>query len=193
MRYNLSEITALIKDRRTIFPEQYSKRKVHKEQVEQILNNAIWAPTHGKTQPWRFKVFMNESREQLADFLSDWYVKNTPEEQFNTVKFKRMQDRPIQASAIIVVCMERQKEEKISELDEIMATACAVQNMYLTCSAIGLGAFWSTPKLMQSEEMKSFLHLEAKDKCLGLFYIGYPEIEWPKGQRRPIEYVTEWR
>lgn len=192
MRYNLSEITALIKDRRTIFPEQFSQRKVHKEQIEQLLNNAIWAPTHGMTQPWRFKVFMDGAREKLADFLSESYVKQTPEENFNTIKFKRMQERPLQASAIIAICLERQKEEKISELDEVMAVASAVQNVYLTCTAMGLGSFWSTPKMIQAQEMKSFLGLGDKDQCLGLFYVGYPEIEWPKGQRRPIEYVTEW-
>ena len=57
MRYNLSEITELIRNRRTIYPEQFSDRKVHLEQIELILNNAQWAPTHGNTQPWRFVVF----------------------------------------------------------------------------------------------------------------------------------------
>lgn len=192
MRYNLSEITAVIKDRRTIFPEQFSERKVHREQVELLLNNAIWAPTHGNTQPWRFKVFMDEGRQRLADFLSNLYVQTTEEKSFNTVKFKRMQDRPLQASAAIAVCMERQKEEKILEIEEIEAVACAVQNMYLTCTAYGLAGFWSTPKLIYRSEMNNFLGLGEKDACLGLFYVGYPAIEWPKGHRKPIEYVSEW-
>jgi len=193
MRYNLSEISAVIKDRRTIFPEQFSDRKVHKEQIEQLLNNAIWAPTHGNTQPWRFKVFMNESREKLADFLSGYYAKNTPEEAFNTIKFTRLQNRPLQASAVIAVCMERQAEERIPEIEEVEAVACAVQNMYLTCAAIGLAGFWATPKMIYTQQMNEFLALGEKDKCLGLFFVGYPAIEWPKGQRKPIEYVTEWR
>ena len=36
------------------------------------------------------------------------------------------------------------------------------------------------------------VQIDDQDKCLGFFYIGYPEVEWPKGQRKPIEYVTEW-
>ena len=58
MLFNLSEINELIRSRRTIYPEQFSDRKVHIEQIEVLLNNAQWAPTHGNTQPWRFKVFM---------------------------------------------------------------------------------------------------------------------------------------
>jgi nitroreductase len=192
MRFNLSEITDLIKNRRTIYPEQFSDRKVHKEQLELILNNAQWAPTHGNTQPWRFKVFTEESRQMLSDFLAETYLKLTPPEAQNDLKLAKMMQRPMQASAVIAVCMERQPTEKILEIEEIEAVACAIQNMHLTCTAYGLGGFWATPKLIYSQEMNQFLKIGEKDKCLGLFYIGYPAIEWPTAHRKPLEYTTEW-
>ena len=40
--------------------------------------------------------------------------------------------------------------------------------------------------------MNEFLNINEKDKCLGLFYIGYPAIDWPKAHRKPLEYTTEW-
>jgi nitroreductase len=192
MRFNLSEITEVIRERRTIYPEQYSERKVHKEQIDLILNNALWAPTHGNTQPWRFKVFMEEGREKLSSFLAETYLKLTPEEAQNDQKLAKLLTRPKMASAVIAVCMERQPEEKILEIEEIEAVACAVQNMHLTCTAYGLGGFWASPKLIYTPEMNEFLGLGEKDKCLGLFYIGYPSIDWPKAHRKPLEYVTEW-
>lgn len=192
MKFNLSEISDLIKSRRTIYPEQFSQRKVQRDQIERILNNAIWAPTHGNTQPWRFQVFTENSREKLADFLSKWYVDNTPEDQFNPKKFQKLQTRPLLASVVIAIIMQRDETGKISELEEIEAVACAVQNMALTCTAYGLGGFWATPNSVYSTDMNTFLGIGEKDKCLGLFYIGYPEIEWPKSHRKPIEYVTTW-
>lgn len=192
MRFNLSEINELIRQRRTIYPEQYSTRQVHKEQIELILNNALWAPTHGNTQPWRFKVFMGEGRQKLADFLSTTYLKLTPEDQQNDKKLAKMLTRPLLASAVIAVCMERDKTEKILEMEEIEAVACAIQNMHLTCTAYGLGGFWATPKLIYSTDMNAFLGLGDKDKCIGLFYVGYPAEEWPKAHRKPLEYVSEW-
>jgi nitroreductase len=78
-------------------------------------------------------------------------------------------------------------------LEEIEAVACAVQNMHLTCTAYGLGGFWSTPKAVYAPEMNQLLEIGENDKCLGLFYIGYPAIEWPKAHRKPIEYVTTWK
>ena len=192
MRFNLSEITELIRSRRTIYPEQFSSRKVHREQVELILNNAIWAPTHGNTQPWRFQVFMEDGRQKLADFLAETYLKTTPKEAQSDLKLAKLLSRPMKSSVVIAVSMERQKEEGILEIEEISAVACAIQNMHLSATAYGLGGFWSTPKLIYTSEMNNFLNLSEKDKCLGLFYIGYPEIEWPKAHRKPLEYATKW-
>jgi nitroreductase len=128
----------------------------------------------------------------LSDFLAETYLKLTPPEAQNDLKLAKMMQRPMQASAVIAVCMERQPTEKILEIEEIEAVACAIQNMHLTCTAYGLGGFWATPKLIYSQEMNQFLKIGEKDKCLGLFYIGYPAIEWPTAHRKPLEYTTEW-
>ncbi|MFT5822787.1 MAG: nitroreductase [Crocinitomix sp.] len=194
MKYNLSEISDLIRDRRTIYPEQFSDRKIHREQVEVLLNNAIWAPSHGLTQPWGFKVFIDEGRNRLSEFLSNHYTENTPAEEYKELKFNKMKNRPLMSGAIIAVSLKRDPESRIMELEEVEAVACAIQNMYLTCTAWGLGAFWSTPKMIYTPAMNTFLGLNEADKCLALFYVGYPKVdfEWPKGHRKPIEYFTEW-
>ncbi|MFK8044676.1 MAG: nitroreductase [Crocinitomicaceae bacterium] len=192
MKYNLSEITEVIKNRRTIYPEFYSDRVIHQEQIETILNNAIWAPTHGNTQPWQFTVYMNDGRKKLSDFLCNTYKQTSAE--VSEIKFEKLKSRPLLAGAVVAVSLKRDSTEKILELEEIEAVACAIQNMHLTCTAWGLGAFWSTPKIIYSDLMNQFLEIDAKDKCLGLFYIGYVKegYEWPKGQRKPIEYMTKW-
>ena len=192
MRFNLSEVNELIRSRRTIYPEQFSDRKVHKELLENILTNAQWAPTHGNTQPWRFHVFMEEGLTTLSDFLGSTYLKITPKEVQNDMKLAKLIRRPLLASAVVAVSMKRQKENKILEIEEIEAVACAIQNMHLTCTAYGLCGFWSTPKLIYSSEMNNFLELDEIDKCLCLFYIGYPSIDWPTAHRKPLEFNTKW-
>ena len=191
MKYSLSEISNIIKERRTIFPEFYSSRKIHKEMVENMLNNAIWAPNHGMTQPWRFTVFMEEGRQKLADFQSNLYQEKH-KDNFNEHKFNKLKNRPLQSSVVIAVAMTPDKKGKIKEIEEVEATACAVQNILLTATAYGLGSFWSSGGITYEEETKAFLGLDKNDKCLGFIYLGYPENEWPKSQRRPIEYLSNW-
>ncbi len=192
MKYNLSEIRDLIKDRRTIYPIQFSERKVHKEIIEELLNSAIWAPTHGMNQPWRFKVYMEDGLAKLADLLVSEYHLAVKEEDRKKAKEDKMKSSPANASAAILVWMERPKEERIHEKDELFACAAAVQNILLHATAHGLGSFWSTPGFIHTDGFKERLGLKEADNMIGIVYLGYPKGEWPKGQRKPIEYITEW-
>lgn len=192
MKFDLSEIQEVIKSRRSIKPEQFSSRQVHKEIVVDVLEAARWAPSHGLTQPWRFKVFMEGGLDQLAEFQSNLYKESCDSSTFNQMKFDKLLSRPKLSSVVIAICMNRQRSGKIPEIEEISAVACSVQNMSLICTAYGLGAYWSSGGMTYSEEMKKYLGLDKDDKVLGFLYIGYPSGEWPTGQRRPIEYYTEW-
>lgn len=193
MKYSLSELRAIIQNRRTIKPEDFKSRKVLDDMINEILSNARWAPTHGMTEPWHFVVFQENALNDLGTFMADTYKKSTPEDLFLQKKHDKLINRPQLSSVIIAVCMKRQESEKIPEIEEVAAVACAVQNMHLTATAYGLGGYWSTGNIAYSEEMKQYLNLNEKDKCLGLFYIGYPNIDWPKQHRVPLEYKTEWR
>jgi len=193
MKYNLSEIKELIRDRRSIKPEDFKPRKVLDDQIKEILNAGLWAPTHGMTEPWHFVVFQESALMDLGEFMANTYKKVTPEEQFLEKKFNMLLNKPTHSSVVVAICMKRQQTEKIPEIEEIEAVACAVQNMHLMATAYGLGGFWSSPQFCYSDDTKTYLNLSKKDKCLGFFYIGYPNGEWPKSHRKPLEYKTEWR
>ena len=192
MRHNLSDTNELIRDRRTVSPEKFMPRKVHREVVEEILRNGTWAPTHGMTQPWRFKVFIGEGVAKMANQLPVWYKNYIGEEKFSQRKYDKLLARGEKCSVIIAVTMVADPNGRIPVVEEMQAVACAVQNMYLTCTAHGIGAKYSTPGYLYTEEVKEFLSLEEGGKVLGLFYLGYPEGNWPKSHRKPLEYVTEW-
>lgn len=194
MDANPTAIDEIIRHRRTIKPPMMSDAPVAEEDLEAILENANWAPSHGLTQPWRFKVYRGESRSQLADAFGDLYETALPKEEQKEGKADKIRKMPRLAPVVILVCMERQKIEKIRELEEIEAVACAVQNMHLTASARGLGAFWSTPPFLYTPEMNAYLGLGEKDRCLGIFYLGHPAESdaWPKGRRQPIGDRVEY-
>lgn len=193
MKFSLSEITDLIRHRRSIQPKDYSPRLVHREMVERVISNGTWAPNHGMTQPWRFTVFMGEARHELSSFLGEEYTRLTPPEKFLQKKYDNMTQRPLQSSVVIGLGLERDPNGKISEREEIQACACAVQNMFLTATAYGLGSFWATGPALTSDGMRRFLGLSDTGLALGLFYMGYAETEWPRSHRKPLEHVVQWR
>ncbi len=184
-------INEIISERRSIFPAQYNDKPVSTTFIKTILDNANWAPTHKLTQPWRFKVIQGEAKDRLGVFLSDTYTDITSNDNFSPFKHKKIKDNCKSASAIIAICMQRDPKERIPEWEEIAATAMAVQNMWLTCSANGIGCYWSSPMLINY--MGDFFDFEERERCLGFFYIGnYDQESTLFSKRNPIENKTEW-
>jgi len=71
--------------------------------------------------------------------------------------------------------------------------ACAVQNMFLSVTAYGLGCYWTTAGITYFEEAKAHFGLESADKLLGFLYIGY--VKKPVtaiSKRQPINSKVRW-
>ena len=187
-------IDEVIQRRRTIKPPMMSDAPVPEADLKAVLESARWAPSHGLTEPWRFRIYRGTARQTLADAMASLYKATMPLDQQRPDKLEKMRVLPLQAPVVMLVWMARQATLKIAELEEIEAVACAVQNMQLTATARGLGTFWSTPSFVYASEMNTWMGIGAKDRCLGIFYLGYPAnpAEWPQGRRRPIEEKIEW-
>ncbi len=190
----LAAANGLIRRRRSIKPAEMSDEPVDPAILGNILENANWAPTHGMTQPWRFKIYEGPGREKLLAALQRIYTETTPKDQFRPEKHDGFCEKILGAPVVVCICMQRQAIEKIPEIEEIEAVACAVQNMHLTASAAGMAAYWSSPAMVYTDEMRKFLGLGDKDRCLGLFYLGWPSDRenWPAGKRSPIQEKLEW-
>ncbi|QDV70069.1 Putative NAD(P)H nitroreductase YdjA [Rosistilla carotiformis] len=185
-------IHQLIRTRRTIKPAQMDARPIDRDQIQTLLEDANWAPTHGLTEPWRFTVFLGDARKRLAQMLAQTYREITPPGEFKQNKFDSFAVNPTLAPLVIAIGMKRQPSKKISEIDEIAAVACAVQNIHLSATALGLGGFWSSNPAACSDAMRNFVGLGEEDRVLGLFYVGYPATDWPAGTRQPIADKVRW-
>ena len=192
MRHNLSDVNALIRDRRSFAPEQFSSRRVHRDVVEEVLRAGTWAATHGMTQPWRFTVFQDAGLLALRSGLPEWYVKHAGFE-VQAKKLEKLQNRLNTCNCVIGIGMVPDVNGRIAQADEEWAVACAVQNMHLMCTAYGLGAKWTTPKFMVLPEVKEAFGLPKEGKVMGLMYVGYPNRAWPESHRWPLEFVTRWK
>ncbi|MAZ71840.1 MAG: nitroreductase [Flavobacteriaceae bacterium] len=174
-------LTEIIKNRRAIYPDAYSNQPIDKSEILQILEAANWAPTHKRTEPWRFKVFHSEaSRKELSKFLGEAYVKSV--EKPSDFKQKKMEQKALQSGCVFAICMQRDPEERIPEWEEVASVAMAVQNMWLTAHSLQIGAYWSSPALLQY--FGEHVSLAQGERCLGFFYMGKYHGELPEGTRK---------
>jgi nitroreductase len=192
MKYNVEEINHLMRNRRSVFPDQFEAGKsISDEIVEQILENARWAPNHGHTEPWHFVVFTGEGLKTLANFQSELY-KETAGEKFKEASYQKFQRNPLLASHVIALCMKRDPNKKHPEVEEIAAVACAVENIYLSVTAYSLGGYWTTGGVTYNEKAKPFFGLGEDDKLLGFFYLGHVAVPSTAGKRKPLAEKVVW-
>jgi nitroreductase len=193
MRFDHEKINDLLKSRRSIFPQDYTGEKVEDAIVTQIIENARWAPTHKLTQPWRFIIFSGDGIKSLAKAQADLYKKvSEPKGTFKEDSFQKLLTKPLLSSHIIVVCMHRDEKKSVPEIEETGAVFCAIQNMYLTTTAYGIGGYLSTGGIINYEEAKELFGLTPDDKVLGFFHIGIPKKQYPEGKRKEVAEIAQW-
>jgi nitroreductase len=68
----------------------------------------------------------------------------------------------------------------------------AVQNMLLTCRALGLGATLTTLHLLYERPIKERLGIPKEVETVALVPVGYPSGRFGPTSRQPVEEVTYW-
>lgn len=182
-----------IRGRRSIFPKNYSGDLVATEIIEEMLENANWAPTHKFTEPWRFSVFSGSGLEKLATTLANTYKEYAESEDvFDQKKYDKFMTKAPMASHVISLGMKR--NASIPEFEEVCAVACAAQNMMLTAASHDIGCYWTTGGFQFYDRLNSFLGLGEDDKLLGFLFVGIPsqDMKTPKGFRKPIADKVTW-
>jgi len=193
IKINPDQVNYLLRQRRSVFPEDYTGEKVHDDIVWQILENARWAPTHKLTEPWRFLVFTREGIGAFAKAQSDLYKSVTEADgTFKDSNYQKLLTKPYLSSHIIVVIMKRDEKKSVPEIEECGAVFCAIQNMYLTATAYGLGCYLSTGGITYFEEAREIFGLEKDDRLIGFLHLGIPKKNYPGGKRKPLEEVSHW-
>jgi nitroreductase len=192
MDFNISQINHLIRSRRSVFPKDYTGEKVSHEVIAQILENARWAPSHKLTEPWRFVVFSGDGLRKLAEFQAGCYKEVTEKDNtFKEEKYQALLTKPIRSSHIIAVGMKRDEKKSVPEVEELGAVFCAIENMYLTSAAYGVGAYLSTGGVTYYEEAKAFFGLNQEDRLIGFFHVGIPN-RTVDSKRKSLDEKVKW-
>jgi nitroreductase len=165
-------------------------KKIPDYQVGSLLELADWAPTHGFTEPWRFVVYATAS--DFSHQHAELYKCSTTPEGFDHAVYNKLYDQGDKASHVILAVMKRGNLPKIPVIEEVEAVSCAVQNILLGATALGIASFWSTGGMALRPPMKEFLKLSEDDHVIGVLYLGYADNN-PQGSRSiPLDEKITW-
>ena len=115
------DLLEINKSRRSIMPHLFNNLTITNEEINLILEAANWAPTHKKTEPWRFKVLKNKTKNDLGKFLADKYKENN--NNFSKFKYNNLIEKAKSSSIVILICMQRDPIKSIPEWEEIASVS----------------------------------------------------------------------
>jgi nitroreductase len=166
------ELETAIRTRRT--HKAFGPEPLPREQVEELLELARWAPNHNLTAPWRFRVVGPESLARLKDAAG-------PE---GAAKLDRA------PTLIVVSCVLG--GDPVQDEEDLHATAVAAYIVLLAAHGRGLAGYWRTPAVLRGEEGRRAVGLPAGERFVGLLHLGPPRQRKEPPERPPVAQTTEF-
>ncbi len=165
-----------------------------KELIETVLGAATQAPNHHNTEPWRFFVLAGRAREDLGRVMAEVLRPQLPDPDSESGKalLAKEAEKPLRAPVLIVVASKASDNPKVVPIEEVEATAAAVENLLLAAHDLGLAAVWRTGKPAYDPRVKQLFDLGAADHLVGFIYLGYPDAT-PAPRQRSAAGKVEWR
>ncbi|MBM3667955.1 MAG: hypothetical protein FJW90_10870 [Actinobacteria bacterium] len=166
------DVETAIRTRRT--HKAYAPERLEREQVEQLLELARWAPNHHLSNPWRFRVLGPASLERLKQAAG-------PEA---AAKLDR--------APTLVACSCAQGGDPVSDEEDLHAAACAAYIVLLAAHGRGFAGYWRTPEVMRTPEGLAALGIGEGERFVGLLHLGRPVQEQRRPDRAPVADVVEF-
>ncbi len=182
VRAALADVVAARRDVR-----RYRSDPVPDAVLERVLASGHAAPSVGHSQPWRFLVVQEPAlREQAAVMADRCRLEQAagmdPDagRQLLGLQLEGIREAPL---GVVVCCDRRTAAAGVLGRatfpdSDVWSCACAIQNMWLTARAEGLGLGWVT--LFDPDELGGLLHLPDGVVTLGWLCLGWPDERPPE-------------
>ena len=161
--------------------------------LERILAAGASAPDYGKLRPWRFILIRGPARVRLGEVFAQALLKRQSDAPAAALEQERA--RPLRAPLLIAVAAKIDRQHpKIPEIEQILSTAAAAQNILIAAHAQGFGAKWLTGANAYDEHVKRALGLAPDDRLVGFIHLGTIEGSPPAVPHAdPREHILEWQ
>ena len=162
-----------------------------KEQMDLVYKAAFRAPDHAWLRPSRFIQVTGESINKLSKIFEKYASENI--EDIDQLKLEKYKQAPFRAPMIIIIISNITDHPKVPEIEQMLSTAAAAQNILLALNAIGGVLSWGASIIALNDTIGKYLGLEKQQRVLGYLYVGTPEDNPKRIPEIDInDFVTKW-
>ena len=161
------------------------------DEMDLVFQAALRAPDHAWLRPSSFIEIQGEGLKKLSDAFVSYAKENI--EDLEIEKLKKYEQAPFRAPMIVVLICTPREHPKAPEVEQIMSTATAGQNILRALNSLGYAGVWRTGKFALDDRISKYLNLPDNQKVIGYLYVGTATGKQKKiPQLEPSEFVTKW-
>lgn len=193
---------AAIKNRRSI--RKYQDIAIPEEDIRQILEAGILAPSSKNRQPWEFIVVSGQSKQSMLLAMQQGLSreKNLPLLPNSNCHLagaeytlQIMQQAPVTILVVNKLGADiweaLNPEERVYEICNAQSIGAAIQNMTLTATELGLGSLWICDTYFAHQELNAWLNMDGE--LIAALTIGYAAEQPAARPRAQFDEVVSWR
>ncbi len=183
------ELSKAIMERRSC--RSYDKeKKVSVEQLKEILEYGIWAPSGTNSQPWRFTVLTGEAMTEFIKVMRDQIEAKKDDFTEQSLGIFKWSALSLEKGSAIIVCWDKNKTWTSPQ-----SIGANIQTMMLKAHDMGLGTLWVAAVRVAADEYKKMYGKEEMD-LIAAVGVGYPSAKMAGKAgppRLPVDEVAEFR
>ena len=163
-----------------------------REEMILVYKAAFRAPDHAWLRPSEFIEITGSGLDRLSNVFEKYAIENIKD--IDDQKISKYKNSPYRAPMIIVLVSTIKDHIKVPEIEQMLSTAAAAQNILLALHSLNYGAIWRTGALALNDNIGKYFDLKSNQKVLGYLYVGKPTIKPKKIPEVDIEkYITRWK
>tara|TARA_X000001036_G_C20672180_1_gene802879 strand:- start:1981 stop:2538 length:558 start_codon:yes stop_codon:yes gene_type:complete len=161
------------------------------EEMELVYKSALRAPDHAWLRPSQFIEISGNGLDKLSEIFEKYAKENI--ENVNPEKMEKYKNAPYRAPMVIVLISNMKEHPKVPNIEQMLSTAAAAQNILLSLHALNYGAIWRTGIFALNDKIHEYFNLNKNQQILGYLYVGKPTMEPKRIPEIDIEeFVTRW-
>ncbi len=175
-----ASLATVIRNRRTI--RDFNGAEIERETILNIMQDAVWAPFHGKKEPWRFILFTGEGRKRFSEAVTSTYSTDIANKwgEWATRQYCEL------IPAHLLVIIEADPRQKYWE-DAFAASSALIQNIQLLAWERQIGTVWKTNEWNWSPAFHRNVGVLPHERIVGTLHLGYFDKAPKPRSRTPIE------
>lgn len=182
-------VAALMDSRHTILPKRLVEPGPDAAQLVKIFSAAATAPDHGRLGPWRFILVPTSERHRLAEIFASSLKER--DSKASEEEMDRAREKAYRAPFLMLMVVDAKRGDLAIDFNErLISAGCALQNIILMATAMGLGSALTSGKALKSNGLHALFQLTSDESALCFISIGTVHSRKPAAPRPEINTFT---